>query len=233
MADATNGERQEAIPKSKEFMPKVSAEQLYNAFKAERVGKSKFMLEACLLRRCSMGIRAIAKRIRVSYSTVRGWLECMKDGDLERRFDGKRPGQKRQLDEHMVHAIRRWLGDLPNPRGFRAGAWSLDMLVRSILWRFGITYRERTMRRILNALGYSYRKFRPIPEKSATPEEQKEVMDSTNRLVVDRMERGYAILCGDASACQGRVRHSGRVVLNGDGQDVWGPGQERPTGEPG
>ncbi|MBI1658334.1 MAG: helix-turn-helix domain-containing protein, partial [Thaumarchaeota archaeon] len=111
MADFADGERQEAIPKGKEFMPRVSTKQLYNAFKAERVGKSKFMLEACLLRRGSMGIRAIAERIRVSYSTVRGWLERMKDGDLKRRFDKKRPGQKRQLDEHMVHAIRRWLGD--------------------------------------------------------------------------------------------------------------------------
>ena len=136
-----------------------------------------------------MGIRAIAKRIRASYSTVRGWLARMKDGDLERRFDKKRPVQKRQLDEHMVHATRRWLGNPPNLHGFRAGAWSLDMPVQSIRWRFGVTYRERTMRRILDALGYSYRKPRPIPEKSATPEEQKEFMDSTNRLVVDRMER--------------------------------------------
>ncbi|MBI1658889.1 MAG: helix-turn-helix domain-containing protein [Thaumarchaeota archaeon] len=115
MADATDGERQEAIPKGKEFMPKVSTEQLANAIKAERVGKSKSILEACLLRRSSMGIRAIAKRIRVSYSTARGWLTRMKDGDLERWFDRKRPGQKRHLDERPVHAIRRWLGGPPKP----------------------------------------------------------------------------------------------------------------------
>ena len=65
MADLADGKRQEAIPKGKEFMPKVSTEQLYSAFKAERVGKPKSILEACLLRRGSMGIRAIAKRIRV------------------------------------------------------------------------------------------------------------------------------------------------------------------------
>lgn len=184
------------------FMPEGNAEQLANAFKAERVGKSKSILEACLLRRDSMGIRAIAKRIRAFHSTVRGWLVRMKDGDLERRFDRKRPGQRRQLDGRMVHAIRRWLGDPPSLHGFRAGAWSLDMLVRSVRWRFGVTYKGRTMRRILNALGYSYRKPRPIPEKSATPEEQKEFMDSTNRLVVELMGRGYAILCGDGAACQ-------------------------------
>ena len=148
MADATYGERQEAIPKDKEFMPCVSTEQLANAFRAERVGKSKSILESCVLRRDSMGIRAIAKLIRVPYSTVRGWLERMKDGDLERRFDKKHPGQKRQLDERLVHAIRRWLGDPPpNLYGFRAGTWSLDMLVQSVRWRFGTTYKERTMRR--------------------------------------------------------------------------------------
>lgn len=202
MADATDGKRQEAIPKGEEFMPGVGTEQLAKAFRAERVGKSKSILEACLLRRNGMNIRPIARRIRVSYATVRGWLERMKDGDLKRRFDRKHPGQKRQLDERLVRTIRRWLGNPPNLHGFRAGAWSLDMLVQSIRWRFGTTYRERTMRRILNALGYSYRKLRPVPEKSATPEEQKEFMDSTNRLVVDRMDLGYAILCGDEAACQ-------------------------------
>ena len=84
MADATDGERQEAIPKGGKFMPKVSTEQLYNAFRAERVGKSKLILEACLLRRDSMGIRAIARQIRASYSTVRGWLVRMKGADLYR-----------------------------------------------------------------------------------------------------------------------------------------------------
>ena len=183
-------------------MPKVNTGQLANAFMTERVGKPKSILEACLLWRGSMGIRAIAKRIRVSYSIARGWLAHMKDNDLERRFDRKRPGQKRQLDECLVHAIRRWLGDPPQPTRIPGGAWSLDMLVQSIRWRFGTTYKERTVRRILNALGYSYRKPRPIPEKSATPEEQKEFMDSTNRMVVDLMGRGYAILCGDKAACQ-------------------------------
>ena len=39
-----------------------------------------------------VGIRAIVKRIRASYSTVRGWLVRMKDADLKRRFD-KHPSQ--------------------------------------------------------------------------------------------------------------------------------------------
>ena len=91
MAGATDGERQEAIPRGRKFMSKVSTEQFDNAFKAERVGKSKFILEACLLRRDSMGIRAIARRIRASHSTVRGWLVRMMGADLKRRIDKKRP----------------------------------------------------------------------------------------------------------------------------------------------
>ena len=121
MADFTDGERQEAIPKGKKFMPRVSTEQLANAFRAERVGKPKSILEACVLRRGSMGIRAIAKRIRVSCSTVRGWLIRMKGSDLERRFGKKRPRQKRHLDGCMAHTIRRWLGDPPNLQGSGRG----------------------------------------------------------------------------------------------------------------
>ena len=74
MAAATDKEQEEAIPKGTEFMPGVDTDQLTAAFKKERVGKTKSMLEACLLRRQTVGIRAISERIRVSYSTVRGWL---------------------------------------------------------------------------------------------------------------------------------------------------------------
>ena len=58
------------------------------------------------------------------------------------------------------------------------------------------------MRRILNSLGYSYRKLRPIPEKSATPEEQEKFMRETNELVVDLIHKGYEILSEDEAACQ-------------------------------
>lgn len=71
--DAAGGERQEAIPNGMKLMPGVSSEQLSNAFQAERVGK-KSVLEACLLWRGMMDIRAMAKRTRATYSTVRGRL---------------------------------------------------------------------------------------------------------------------------------------------------------------
>ena len=202
MAAATDKEQEEAVPKGMEFMPGVDTDQLTAAFKKERVGKPKSVLEACLLRRQKMGLRAISKRIRVSYSTVRGWLMRMKDADLERRFDKRHPGQNIQLDERVEHAIRFWLGNPPNLHGFQAGAWSLDMVIEAVKRRFGIEYKERTMRRILNFLGYSYRKPRPIPEKSATPEEQEKFMRETNELVVDLTKNGYAILSGDEAACQ-------------------------------
>ena len=202
MAAATDKEQEEAIPKGTEFMPGVDTDQLTAAFKKERVGKTKSMLEACLLRRQTVGIRAISERIRVSYSTVRGWLMRMKDAGLKRRFDKKHPGQKRQLDERLEHAIKFWLGNPPNLHGFQAGAWSLDMVIEVVKWRFGTEYKKRTMRRILNSLGYSYRKLRPIPEKSATPEEQEKFMRETNELVVDLTKKGYAILSADEAACQ-------------------------------
>ena len=94
MAAATDKEREEAIPKGTEFMPVVDTDQLAAAFKKERVGKPKSVLEACLLRRQKMGLRDISKRIRVSYSTVRGRLMRMKDVGLKRRFDKKHSGPK-------------------------------------------------------------------------------------------------------------------------------------------
>ena len=238
MADSADGERQEAIPKGKEFMPRVSTEQLYNAFKAERVGKSKSILEACVLRRGSMCIRAMAKRIRVSYSTVRGWLERMKDGDLERRFDKKHPGQKRQLDGHIVHAIRRWLGDPPNLHGFRAGAWSLDMLIQSIRWEVWHHLQGAHDETHTQRLGLLVPQVQADTGKVGHPRSAEGVHgydqqagggpDETGicHTVRGRVGVPEVVQRRVCMACKGRVRHRGRVVLNGDGQDVRSTGQE-------
>ena len=47
MAAATDKEQEEAVPKGTEFMPGVDTDQLTAAFKKERVGKPKSVLEAC------------------------------------------------------------------------------------------------------------------------------------------------------------------------------------------
>ena len=106
MAAATDEKPEETIPEYMEFMPNVGTDQITAAFRKECSGKTKPMLEACPLRRQETGIRAKSKRIRMSYSTVRGWLVRMKDADLERRFDKKHHDQKRQLDECAEHAIK-------------------------------------------------------------------------------------------------------------------------------
>lgn len=74
-----------------------------------------------------MGLRAAPKNIRASYSTVCGWLMRMKGADLKRPFGKEHPGQKRQLDERVAHAMMFWLDNPTNLHGFQAGAWSLGM----------------------------------------------------------------------------------------------------------
>lgn len=162
-------------------MPGVDVEQVTAAFK-ERVGKPKSLPEACLVRRQNMGLRAASKNIRTSYSTIRGWPMRVKDADLKRRFDKKHPGQKTQLDERVTHAMTLWLDNPPNLHGFQAGAWSLDMVIGVVKRRFGMEYKERTTGRIPDFLGYSWRKPRPMPKKSATTGKQY-LMRETNELM--------------------------------------------------
>ena len=75
------------------------------------------------------------------------------------------------------------------------------MLVWSVRWRFGVTYKGRTMRRILNVLGYSYRKPKANTGKVGHSRRAERV-HGPHQQAGDLVGRGYAILCGDDAACQ-------------------------------
>ena len=183
-------------------VPGVDPEQLVRAHRAERPGRRKYILEACVRRKEGEGIRHMSREMATSYSTVRGWLLRMQDSKIQRLADKKSPGRRRKLGRGTCRTISGWLGGSPLDHGYSSGTWQLDMVLELLRTKLGVGCRPRTLRRALGRPGFSYCRARPVPEKSATPEEQKAFMAGTNGEVVRLEAEGYAILCEDESAAR-------------------------------
>ena len=204
MAGATGkkGKRQEAVRKGGAFMPGVGLERLVKAHRTEKPGKRKYILEACMRRKGEEGIRHMSREMATSYSTVRGRLLRMQDSKLERLADKRSPGKRRKLGRGTCMTISRWLSGSPLDHGYNSGTWQLDMVLELLRTKLGVECRPRTPMRTLRRLRFSYCKARPVPEKSATPEEQGVFMANTNGEVVRLEAEGYAILCEDEAAAR-------------------------------
>ena len=189
--------RDEVVPKGAAFMPRVSLKRLTKVHKKEKAGKSKYRLHAALLRKEGKGIRKISWMLGVAYSTVRDWLVRMHAGNLKRRFDRKRRGRARMISRQVRRNIKRWLGRDPSIYGYEAGSWQMVMIQDMLYKKFRIRCKTGTLRRTLKRIRFSYRKPRPVPYNSATPEEQERFKIETNRLVSEAAKVGFAVLACD------------------------------------
>ena len=73
------------------------------------------------------------------------------------------------------------------------------MVARRILKRFGVPYSGRSAIRLAHRLGFSFRKPRPVPYNSATPEEQKEFIGKGRVTAARWKAEGRTVVAVDAA----------------------------------
>ena len=129
----------------------------------------------------------------LAYSTVRDWLVRMHAGNLGRRFDRRRTGKKRMLAGATLTYNKRWLNGNPQRYEFEAGSWQTNMVLEMVRKRFKISCRVRALKRVLGRLGFSYRKPRPISDKSASEAEQEEFKQETAGLLEEMSKQGHVV----------------------------------------
>ena len=199
--------RDEVVPKGAAFMPSVSLEGLTKAHKKEKAGKSKYRLHAALLRKEGKDIRKISRMLGVAYSTVRDRPVRMHAGNLKGRFDRRRRGRARMIPRQIRRNIKRWLGCDPSGYGYEAGSWQMVTIQDMLYKKFRIRCKTGTLRRTLKRIRFSYRKSRPVPYNSSTPEEQERFKVETSRLVSEAAKEGFTVpTCDEMHA---RLRSDG------------------------
>lgn len=131
--------------------------------------------------------------------TVHRWLVRMEREGPEGRHDGKSPGRPRFLSSEQERTVEADLAGSPRECGFGRGSWNARMFARRILERFGASHSRRSALRLAHRLGFSFRKPRPVPYNSSTPEEQKAFIKKGRETAARWKAEGRTVVAVDAA----------------------------------
>ncbi len=191
----------ERIQRGKEFMPEWTIAQMDERRKGLKDGKEKTVLLACIKRKESKTIAKTAKEMRRKPGTVRGWLARGRDRGLYDLADHTPPGRVPILDQAKLETIRGWLSGSPADFGYKRKRWQCGTVRERIRGKLNVSCSPDTARRAIRRVGFSYRKSRPAPRKSASEEEQKGFKEKTGALLARLAVLGSVILALDEASC--------------------------------
>jgi transposase len=93
--------------------------------------------------------------------TLRDWVVRFNTDGVAGLPDQPRPGRPPRLDEGQQAALKAMVLRGPDPERAGVSAWRILDLCRIAEERFGVTYREGGMLRLVKSLGLSWQKTRP------------------------------------------------------------------------
>jgi transposase len=105
----------------------------------------------------------VAKAVGVARQTVYTWKTQLDEGGLEALRAVGGPGRPAKLGQRQLAALRRALLSSPTTHGFGTELWTLKRVQLLIERKFGVSYSEVHVWRILGMLGFSSQK----PERRA------------------------------------------------------------------
>ena len=130
------------------------------------------------------GCAQAAQAVGVARQTVYTWRGLLDEGGIEalRAVGGR--GRPAQLDAGQLEALRRSLLESPTEHGFGTELWTLKRVRMLIERRFGVSYSEVHVWRILGALGFSNQK----PERRAI-ERNEEAVEQFKRKTLPALKK--------------------------------------------
>ena len=188
------------VKRGSRYLRGVDVKYLEVMVEGEKPGKSRDVLQAAVLRKRDKTLGEISNCIGHPVSTIHGWLARLESGGLGRRYDNKSPGRPPRLTDEEQKAIGEDLDKSPTECGFGRGNWNSKMVVQRIWVRFGKVCSRRSASGLARKLGFSYRKPRPIPYNSATPEEQEAFIEKAKETIAKWASEERIILALDAAS---------------------------------
>ena len=127
--------------------------------------------QAVLLRAAGTPVAMVAQTLGCSEDSVANWTHAWQAEGLAGVSEGQHPGAARRLDGEAEQRLEALLASDPQAAGYAATGWTVPLL-RTELAKDGWTASERTIRRTVHRLGWSWKrpKFvlgRPDPAYAA------------------------------------------------------------------
>ncbi len=118
-----------------------------------------------------MSAREVAQRLGVGRWTVYRWVRWWQERQPEplgaRMRDRKRSGRPACLREAVAQRLPALLVQDPRTLGYRHTTWTVPLRARHLAAREGIHASEMTVRRVLHALGYRWKRPRFVRSRQA------------------------------------------------------------------
>lgn len=144
-----------------DFLEGVSTNALRKAFVSEQNVRAKARLHAAFLRRQGKKEEEIANTLGVTKSAVSKWLNKLHDNGLKAAVLAKQTGRPKRLSAEQLKLLRADLLKEPTQHGYSDGFWSTRIVQAHVRKKFGSSFVDRHMRRLLHRMGFSLKKPRP------------------------------------------------------------------------
>ena len=124
------------------------------------VGRVSERIRMVLLSDRRYRVPQIAAIFECREATVRGWLARFDAEGVAGLYDRPRAGRPRKADAAAREVIRREVDATPAAAGYAFGFWTVVTLTAHLAQRYGRQLSRPTVRRVLWALGYRWRRPR-------------------------------------------------------------------------
>ncbi len=131
---------------------------LQRMHKEETNPKAKIRLLIYIQRKRNMAIFEIAEMFNISFRTTQEWLLNAARRGIDARYNRKPTGVPAKLNKKQMDQLKADIAAGSHSCGFQSESWTSKMVVVHIKNRFGVEYAPTSIPRILNRLGFSYRK---------------------------------------------------------------------------
>jgi transposase len=155
-------QRGEAMGAAIPIRTDIPAEELRRLARQETNGRVACRLLAVANALDGMSREAAARQAGMDRQTLRDWVLRFNAGAVDGLRDRPKSGRPTWLDDGQLAALKALVLRGPDPERDGVSSWRAKDLCRMVEERFGVSYTENGMLRLLHDLGLSWQKARPM-----------------------------------------------------------------------
>lgn len=159
------------LARGEEFLPDFSLDELKEMASAEKRKQPHLRLLVVLNRKEGKSIDKIADAVGLHRRAVHDILHRFEERGLTAAQALPKPGRPKHLTEKQLTDLRNRLLQSPKANGFSEGFWNGRMVNKLISREYMVKYSKNWLPKLLNRIGFSYKKPRPTNPRRASPEE--------------------------------------------------------------
>lgn len=151
----------------------IPAEELRRLARQESNGRVACRLLALANALDGMSREEAARQAGMDRQTLRDWVLRFNAEGVDGLRDRPKSGRPTWLDDGQLATLKALVLRGPDPERDGVSTWRAKDLCRMVEERFGVSYTENGMLRLLHELGLSWQKARPVhPEADPTAQER-------------------------------------------------------------